>query len=235
MYNIAPKEDVERYSNINTINPIPVDKLHLIKCVTWNLYQYSNVMHHFMDMLTADAVVYDKKTIDVFMVCHPHDNQPLLHQHRQHGLAELDKYKKKYNIVCQTDKLAPTEYFRLLRKAKVCIAPYGLGERIALDQYGILAGCIVIKPPMDHLVCDPNIYTKEHNMVETCNVDFSDLESILQRILGSYNPTYVKIAMDRKDRLVPYDKQYYADRFFRAVTDSLYEHDPIKYASYNAS
>ena len=231
MYRIVPEKDMKRYDRESGI---PDNKLDLIKCVTCNLCQYSNIMHHFMDMLAKSIILYDEKPIDVFMVCHLHEKQPILMTHRKAGLEMLEQYKNKYNIVCQTGKLDANEYMDKLKQSKVCIAPYGLGERIALDQYGILAGCIVIKPPMDHLICDPNIYEKEQDMIETCSVDFSDLESILNRVLGEYDTKYNVIAANRRKKLMEYDQTYYANQFINAIVDTLCDYKPDKYSSYKS-
>jgi len=218
IYNIAPSEIIQKY---NKHTQLTDEHLKKIKCVTWNLFQYSNIVHPYMTLLSSTDITYDRKNIDLFMVCHDHKEHPILYKHRSCGKIIIEQISTKHTLTYCTTSLDTNLYLQTIQTAKICIAPYGLGERIALDQYGILAGCIVIKPPMDHIVSDPNIYSPEHDMFEYCKADFSDVEEIILNILNNYDDIYAKKAMERRKKLLTYDENYYATQFYANIKDVI--------------
>lgn len=188
-----------------------------IKCVTWNLKQYSNIGSYNMNFLKKHPNM--EKKIDVFFICHPHGEKNELYTHRKNGVEKLKEISDRNpNLKITTKNVEPREYNKRLLESKVCIAPYGLGSRIALDQMGILANTIVIKPRMDFVVASPDIYRED--MYEYCDINFSNLEEIIYKVLDNYDK-YKEIARERKEKLVKYDSEYYIDKFYENVMELL--------------
>ena len=103
-----------------------------------------------------------------------------------------------------------------IKRSKICVCPYGLGGRIALDQFALLAEAIVVKPDMSYMTTDPMIYTDKY--MEFFTMD--NLKSVLANILGNYEK-YNKLAKKRKKMVLKFDEKYYADRFVETIQEVL--------------
>lgn len=195
----------------NRITNFSDNNIEKIKCVTWNLKQYSNVCSNSMNYFKNNNL---PKTIDIFMICNNQYTKPTLCDHRKKGIGILKKIAEKHNLKIVTDNVSKKEYNRKILESKICIAPYGLGSRVALDQYGILAKAIVIKPRVDYLTSSPDIYNGK--MFEFCERDWSDLEQIIAFLLKNYN-NYDTILEKRRSILLEYDEEYYMDKFYENI------------------
>ena len=178
------------------------DDIDKIRCVPWNLKQYSNICNKYMKTLQDSNPTMDDKTVDIFLVCHPHIKHRILYEHRMNAMEKLKVIAKKYDLKIVTEELTKREYNTELIKSKICISPYGLGSRIALDQFGLLAKTIVIKPPMGHIDTTPNIYEEE--MFEYCDINFDNMEEIILKILNDYEK-YFEIAEKRFNNISDYE------------------------------
>lgn len=69
--------------------------MNKIKCVSWNLKQYSTICNKYMDRLKQINILKVDKTIDVFLVFHEHKKVDMLYKHRQLALSILKKNRKK--------------------------------------------------------------------------------------------------------------------------------------------
>ena len=137
---------------------------------------------------------------------HPGLNE--LYDHRVMGRNMIIKYSKTPDVVCALDSCKKSDYIEQLSRAKICVAPYGLGGRIALDQLGLLAEAIVVKPDMSYVYTEPNIYTDEY--MEFVECDWSGLEDKITHILDNYD-NYKEIALKRKEQVKQFDKIYYGN------------------------
>lgn len=192
--------------------------LSKIKTCSWNLYQYSFVANKSMKYM-KDLSNVKKKDIDVFFVCHSHDKSPILSRHRRGILKILKKFESETNAKCVLGvdiNLKKRKYMDTIKRSKICVCPYGLGGRIALDQFALLAESIVVKPDMSYMMTDPMIYTKQY--MEFFTMD--NLKSVLANILGNYEK-YNKLAKKRKKMVLKFDDKYYADRFVETIQEVL--------------
>jgi hypothetical protein len=154
-----------------------------------------------------DAKIEENKVVDVFFVCHIHEKSPSLSRHRREGLEKCKQICEKHGFTALVGSLPRKEYFPSLRKSKVCIAPYGWGSRIALDQYGLATGTLIVKANMQHVLTVPNIYTAEYMYIVDPNWDM--LEEVLCNLLHNYTSKYKQIALQRKNKVKNFNKEYY--------------------------
>lgn len=126
-------------------------------------------------------------------------------------------------ILVETKRLALSRYLDEITHSKLCFSPFGYGEVCWRDFESILAGAVLVKPEMSHLLTHPNIYVPHETYVPV-RWDFADLESQCER--------YLKDACARK-RIITNAVaawQDYLDRgwveHWRRLTDSL-AIDPI--------
>lgn len=149
--------------------------------VPWNLKQYGHDLSK-VDMAQAAAATEVKKDIDVFCVCHDHDHVVGLNDHRRNIKSILRSESHKWNVVTEPISNKKT-FIETLVRAKIVVAPYGLGERIASDQFAIWAGCVLVKPECSFVKTVPDIYTEEFCVF--VQPDGSDLIETVQTILGN--------------------------------------------------
>jgi hypothetical protein len=109
--------------------------------------------------------------------------------HRTKAWDILNRVGDKYSVLA--DKLPKPEYLDKLRKSKIAISPYGMGEVCFRDfelmQYGVL----MVKPDMSNINTAPGIYINNETYIP-CKPDWSDLQEIVEDILGNYqNYSYI--------------------------------------------
>ena len=67
-----------------------------------------------------------------------------------------------------------SEYMDEMQRSKMCFSPFGFGEVCWRDYEAVVAGALLIKPNMYHVVTDPNIFVENYSYVSV-KWDFSDL------------------------------------------------------------
>jgi hypothetical protein len=172
----------------------------------WNIHQYT-MLHPRMQKLAAKPMPCPAsngtRPVDVFFACNSHASCPPLHRHRLLGQVVAQGTfglgaPRPTRLRVVTERVAQCDYLKLLSGAKVCVAPYGLGERIALEQYALLLGVLVVKPRMAHVLCAPNIYTPD--MMSFCDPTWRDLPDVLRHLLTHYDQTFASVARARRAR-----------------------------------
>lgn len=84
------------------------------------------------------------------------------------------------------NKLPHNQYLELMMRSKVVVAPFGYGEIAPRDLEAMIFKCILIKPSMDHITTEPNIYDDGKTYI-SCRHDFSDLEDKVRYAVENYD------------------------------------------------
>jgi hypothetical protein len=66
------------------------------------------------------------------------------------------------------------EYMDEMQRSKICFSPFGFGEVCWRDYEAVVAGALLVKPNMYHVVTDPNIFVENKSYVSV-KWDLSDL------------------------------------------------------------
>lgn len=74
------------------------------------------------------------------------------------------------------------EYYESIRRSKVCVSPWGYGERCHRDYEAILSGCVLVKPDTSHIAMYPDMFDPLHGCYIPCRTDFSDLKEIVEDV-----------------------------------------------------
>ncbi|MET1054852.1 MAG: glycosyltransferase [Pedobacter sp.] len=77
-------------------------------------------------------------------------------------------------------------YLKELKTTKIGISPFGWGEICSRDFENFIAGCLLVKPSMEHLETFPNFFVKDHTYIPV-RWDLADLEERLNHILDHYS------------------------------------------------
>lgn len=83
-----------------------------------------------------------------------------------------------------TSKVNRFSYWNELRNSKIVLSPFGWGEMCWRDFEGLMNGCVVVKPGMDHLETWPQMLRSGETM-RTVEWDMSDLEATVDEILDN--------------------------------------------------
>jgi hypothetical protein len=82
-------------------------------------------------------------------------------------------------------KVPIEQYYYMMSRSKIVIAPFGYGEIAPRDIEAAQFGAVLIKPNMSHIQSIPNIYSE--NTYLSCNWDYSDLESLVSFVLDDFD------------------------------------------------
>ena len=202
----VPKKEI-KYQRVTD------DEYDKVKCVPWALSQYSHLTTK-SDMLFASKLV-DQKTIDIFYVVHPHEHSKYLGHHRKRIKEIVSSFSDDFRVVVENIE-NKHEYMETLKKSRVVVCPFGLGERIAADQFTIWSGGVLVKADCSFMQTFPNIYTDEY--CTFFNPDCSDLESVLSDVLDNYE-FYHKRTLDARRMFQEYNNEdVFVNHFCRELT-----------------
>ena len=122
------------------------------------------------------------KDIDVF--CHvsygPRSNLEWYGQHRILGIEKLKCLAPDYTLSVSGDfsgeqTISSRQYSRDIKRSRIAFSPFGWGEITGRDYEAVCNGCLLIKPAVDHIDTEPNIFIPGQTYVPV-RWDFADLE-----------------------------------------------------------
>ncbi len=110
--------------------------------------------------------------------------------------------------------LSPRQYLASMRSSKLCLSPLGYGEVCYRDYEAVAGGCVLVKPDIGHLRCEPDIYQAGVTYLP-CRWDFADLGEVVERALGE--PERMEaMAQAAREVLLRYHRQ---DRWLERLRD----------------
>ena len=120
--------------------------------------------------------------------------------HRKNCIDQLKQLPAHIKVVtAEQGKIPLQEYYELMSRSKIVVAPFGYGEIAPRDAESAQVGAILIKPDMDHIQTVPNVYADPQNFMNV-EWDYSDLGSIIDGLLTDYK----------------LQQQYYVENFRRS-------------------
>ena len=172
-------------SDLDLAYDIPDDLYDRIKLTGWNFGYYNPSYLNFDNVnLARDIDVcaiyqgFHKENGD-----HGVRNDLMYTNHRTGAWDELANSK---DITFHADKRPYNEYIDILRRSKMTLSPFGMGEVCFRDFEIIQFGSIMIKPDMSKVHTYPNIYIPYETYIP-CKLDWSDLNDQIQYVLDNYN------------------------------------------------
>ena len=135
-------------------------------------------------------------------------------KHRLDAWNELSKISNRYKIIAE--KLHPQQTAEIMSRSKIGISPYGQCEVCYRDLEIIQQGSLLVKPDMSKVITEPDFYQPMETYVPV-KPDWSDLNEIIEKILGNYKD-YLYIIENARKKLVEmysYDNvcMYWYNRF----------------------
>ena len=192
---------------------ITKDEWDKIKLSGWNLGHLQT--HLFKDRINP---INTNKLYDVCAIYQAEHRENYEHNNRndipytKHRKGAWEVLDKKY--ISKKDKLPFQEYWEYLYNSRVCISPFGMGEVCFRDFESIATNTILIKPNMDIVITEPNIYIDKKTYFGV-EYDWSNLNEVIDEVLSNFeeynemiNSEVTKQFMD-KYTLEPYCKHMY--------------------------
>ena len=163
---------------------ITEDEWDKIKLSGWNLGHLQT--HLFRDRINP---INTNKLYDVCAIYQAEHRENYEHNNRndipytKHRKGAWEVLDKKY--ISKKDKLPFQEYWEYLYNSRVCISPFGMGEGCFRDFESIATNTILIKPNMDIVITEPNIYIDKKTYFGV-EYDWSNLNEVIDEVLSNF-------------------------------------------------
>jgi hypothetical protein len=121
------------------------------------------------------------KTVDVFCrMSLSQEKDSWYYKYRLSALNALDPLRSDYRVASnggsdRSKEVSKRQYFRELQQSRIVFSPFGWGETCWRDFEAVCYNCLLLKPSMEHLVVEPNLFIPGETYVPIA-WDFSDLE-----------------------------------------------------------
>jgi Glycosyl transferases group 1 len=130
------------------------------------------------------------------------------------GIAPiLRQLEHKFRVIIPTEPVPRDDYYEEMMRSRICISPFGYGEICWRDYEAILCRCLLIKPNMDHVETNPDIFQAYKTYIPV-EWDFSDLREKCEYYLNNENES-AKIASEAYKVL---DEFYKSAGFIRTAS-----------------
>lgn len=91
---------------------------------------------------------------------------------RAHSISAVLDIKSEHKVIDANVK--HKEYMNEMQRSKICFSPFGFGEVCWRDYEAVITGALLIKPDMQHVLTEPNIFVENKSYVSV-KWDLSDL------------------------------------------------------------
>jgi hypothetical protein len=188
---------------------------------------------NWLSTISPSWVYYqeDVKDIDVFAIfSYPGrkniefgtETSKYYNMHRERCIEWLKLLPKNIHVVTlpESGEHYPKEqYYKLMLRSKILIAPFGYGEIAPRDLEAAMFGCVLVKPDMEHIETVPKFYIPEETYFP-CSWDFSNINSIIENILKNYSTRTIENS--RKRYIQEYKDENLLRYIFNLFSNSKY-------------
>ena len=104
-------------------------------------------------------------------------------KHRKTAWDILDNLNDKYNVV--KGQSTPQQFVEVMKRSKVGLSPFGMGELCYRDLELIQWGCLLVKPDMSKVLTEPDFFKPMETYVPV-KTDWSDLNETIEKVLANF-------------------------------------------------
>ena len=104
-------------------------------------------------------------------------------KHRKTAWDILDNLNDKYNVV--KGQSTPQQFVEVMKRSKVGLSPFGMGELCYRDLELIQWGCLLVKPDMSKVLTEPDFFKPMETYVQV-KTDWSDLNETIEKVLANF-------------------------------------------------
>ena len=128
-----------------------------------------------IDVCAVYRGILDNGTMD-----HEVQSDVLYTKHRKGAWDKLDYISETYNVV--KGQTAPEQFVKIMKRSKIGLSPFGMGELCYRDLELIQWGCLLVKPDMSKVIIEPDFFKPMETYVPV-NPDWSDLNETIHKVL----------------------------------------------------
>ena len=154
-----------------TTDAVPVDQIAKIT-VCCNLAADRILLDLYKK---ADAQTVFEKSRDIDIIFRGNVPNDWMSKLRAPLKPVLERMRAFQRVVIPNKRVSPQDYYQELTSSKICISPFGYGEICWRDFEAVLSGALLVKPDMNHIRTNPDIFRAFETYVPV-RWDFSDLE-----------------------------------------------------------
>ena len=104
-------------------------------------------------------------------------------KHRKTAWDILDNLNDKYNVV--KGQSTPQQFVEVMKRSKIGLSPFGMGELCYRDLELIQWGCLLVKPDMSKVITEPDFFKPMETYVPV-KPDWSDLNETIEKVLANF-------------------------------------------------
>lgn len=104
-------------------------------------------------------------------------------KHRKTAWDILDNLNDKYNVV--KGQSTPQQFVEVMKRSKIGLSPFGMGELCYRDLELIQWGCLLVKPDMSKVITEPDFFKPMETYVPV-KADWSDLNETIEKVLANF-------------------------------------------------
>jgi hypothetical protein len=138
------------------------------------------------------------KDLDVFCAMTMDYASPGVTYHRDLAMKTLERLTHLRTALVRGRNLCQADYMNLMRRARICVSPWGWGETTIRDYEAMFAGCVLIKPRTDFIESWP-VVDQRHYI--PCAVDFADVPEKIDHVLAHWDD-YFEMRQRNRVRLL---------------------------------
>jgi hypothetical protein len=145
-------------------------------------------------------------------------------EHRKNFCDLTQKYCEISNVAVnaeKTNKISVQEYDKILRRTKIVVSPWGVGECCFRDVEAMAAGCVLIKPHSDYINTYPIGMFRNGITYVACKPDGTDLEERIGYVRDNYDEFYEMRNFARQLFYEYFDRNKQAEVLSNIVKDAL--------------
>jgi hypothetical protein len=162
-----------------------------------------------------------KRDIDVFCRVSVHDGKGWYGRYRRMAIDKLLPLGSDYNLavsgeVSGEQKTSSRQYFKEIKRSRIAFSPFGWGEITWRDYEAIAYGCLLVKPHVDHVATNPDVFVPGESYVPV-EWDFSDVEDKCRYYLSHWDEAEEIIANARR----MYLKYFEGDQFLGIIQRAI--------------
>jgi hypothetical protein len=166
---------------------------------------------------------FTKRDIDIFCRVNygPRDNLEWYGHYRKEAVEALQTLEPKYRLAVSGEysdekTVSTRQYFREIKRTRIAFSPFGWGEVTWRDYEAIAYGCLLVKPRVDHVDTNPDVFVAGKTYVPV-EWDFSDLAEKCTYYLEHWDEAEVIIENARQMYRDFFEKRHFVDLIARVA------------------
>jgi hypothetical protein len=187
--------------------PCPSDQLHKLK-VGWNLGLLDHRVMYGKFFLSnyffSNPTIYNtslSRNFDFTLrgnLDYKGKNASISNQ--RNNIITILKEIEGFKGIVSGERIEKKAFMKELAASKICISPFGWGEICYRDFEIFIAGSLMIKPSLNHLISYPDVFIENETYIPI-SWDAGDLTQKIQDILKNYSD-YIKIAQTGQNAFI---------------------------------